>query len=59
MPRVEFKPMIPVFERANALDRAATVFGSGILTPVANLDIHVIFLPQGDLYKVWTDLACM
>jgi hypothetical protein len=30
MPRVEFEPMIPVFERANTdhvLDRAATVIG--------------------------------
>jgi hypothetical protein len=31
MPRVEFEPMIPVFERAktvHALDRAATVIGT-------------------------------
>jgi hypothetical protein len=31
MPRVEFEPTIPVFERAktiHALDRAASVFGS-------------------------------
>jgi hypothetical protein len=34
MPRVEFEPMIPVFERAkivHALDRAATVIGGSCL----------------------------
>jgi hypothetical protein len=36
MPRVEFEPTIPAFERAkavHALDRAATVIGDSVFTP--------------------------
>jgi hypothetical protein len=45
MPRVEFEPTIPAFERAktvHALDRAATVTGSGVvnLTKIVALSLQ-------------------